>query len=844
MKRLCRVGSMVCAVWLTACSDEISGVRTPQANEEAGVGARSVELVRDDHGIMHVYGSDDEAVFHGQGYAVATDRLFQIELMRRQAFGTQAELLGEKSLEGDIASRALNFAALGKADLERLRTDHPELVPLAQAWADGINARLKEIESGQISRPYGFGSEELDFVPEPWLIEHVFAVGKLLTFGMSSSFESEILASALRKLGPQFYAAVPLAQPTYDAFTMRDYAGFKRATVRGQPAAKRTQKLPKGVRYKHRFLFGRPQSNNWAVSGALTDTGRPLLAGDPHQPLDSPTRFWPVHLNSKDAGGSYDVIGFAFAGVPGVQLGHNDRVGWTATTNFADVMDLFEVTVDDQGTLKLADESHAVVERKEVFSVRGEDGKLSKQTVTLRDVPGQGVLLPDEMLPVPVPLLVDDTQSNAILMKWTGFSPSSEFAAYAQMGKARDLDEWQKGVDSIEVGAVNLVAADAAHILYHVHANVPDRGDPSKLPMPWRVIPGQFAPALWGNGFLGAEHLPGVRDPEVGFVGTANNDPWGFTADGDTSNDAFYYGNFYARGFRAQRIRTLLTDHADSGKKVTRADMEEMQRDVYSGMADTLVPRLVSALEAQQASVDAPFKADAEVAAAVAALEVWDRRFTRDSGAAVLFLATEWFGVKNAFADKLGAQLFDPIASADPPYLLGMLRNTVELRYESAESMMPGGRDLFLLGALRAAIDWAKQRFGSADVSRFKLADVHVAEFDNKYGGKFDGGLVPVNGSADTVNVSAAPFFEGGVPRSMFVAEDGSLYRMVVGFGEDGVPEATLNFARGTSEDPTSPHFDDRQGDWTEVEYQPLAFRKADVLAHEESRTVLTLPSR
>ncbi len=842
--RVVTICVLLCLSAATACSNIGEPKVTLDAGVDAGQKLRTVELVRDRLGVMHVYGSDDQAALYGQGYALATDRLFQIELTRRQALGQQAEVLGEKAFDSDVASRALNFAKLGVLDLTLARANDSESVDLAQAWVEGVNARIAEVESGQVPKPYGLSPKELDLLPEPWTLEHVFAVGKMLTFGMSSSLEYEILASALRKLGADFYNQVPISQPTYDVFPMVDYKAGQKANPRTQPKTRAPSRLPQGMTYKHRFFFGRPQSNNWAVAGSLTDTATPFVCGDPHQPLDSPPRFWPVHLNSKDAGGSLDVVGFAFAGTPGVQLGHTAGVAWTATTNHADVMDLFEVQVVDATSIEIGEASFPIRQRKEAISVRAEDGKVAKRTVTFRDVPNQGILLPEEMLPVPTLFLVDNPKSDAILLKWTGFSASSEFAAYANMAKANNVDEWERAVDELDVGAVNLVAADKEHIVYHVHADVPDRGSPSALPMPWRVLPVEHAPALWGNGLLGADRLPHLKDPQGGLLSTANNDPWGFTADGDTSNDAFYYGNFYARGFRAHRINKRLSELVASGHKLTREHMHELQRDVFSSMAETMIPKLIEALAATEGTPElVELQGDADLINAVNALSAWDKRFTRDSGAAVMFLALEWYAVRDAFADKLGAQLFDPIASADPPYLLGMLRNTLELRYVGAEGLMLGGRDAFLLRSLRAATGWIRQRFGSLDVSTFKLSDVHAAQFDNRYGKRFDGGLTAVHGSADTVNVSAAAFFENGVPRSMFVSGDGALYRMVVGFGADGVPEATINFARGTSEDPDSSHFADQQESWADVTYQKLPFRKQDVEAAAESRRMLTIPN-
>jgi acyl-homoserine lactone acylase PvdQ len=147
---------------------------------------------------------------------------------------------------------------------------------------------------------------------------------------------------------------------------------------------------------------------------------------------------------------------------------------------------------------------------------------------------------------------------------------------------------------------------------------------------------------------------------------------------------------------------------------------------------------------------------------------------------------------------------------------------------------------LLLVAALDDASEWIKTQFGSVDAA-FKLRDVHGALFGTDYPGQWTVAPIAVSGGADTINVSSAAFFDGSKPRSSFTSKAMSLYRMVVGFGDDGVPEATLNFARGNSAEPDSPHFDDQNQPWADVVYQKLAFRRTEVDARQSVR--FTVPA-
>jgi penicillin G amidase len=162
---------------LTGCSTE-DGVNPVTKAERFP--AKDVELIVDQLGITHVYADSDADAFYGAGYSMARDRLFHMELTRRQALGRKAEIFGEVAKKGDIGARSFGFARLGAADAKRLREERPDEARLLDAWIAGVNQRIEEVKSGEAPRPYGLRETELDFVPEPWTVEHSLAIGKIL----------------------------------------------------------------------------------------------------------------------------------------------------------------------------------------------------------------------------------------------------------------------------------------------------------------------------------------------------------------------------------------------------------------------------------------------------------------------------------------------------------------------------------------------------------------------------------------------------------------------------------------------------------------------------------------
>ena len=803
-----------------------------------------VDLVVDELGITHVYAKSDADAFFGAGYAMARDRLFHMELMRRRAAGTRAELVGAKVLDDDVMARTMNFTKLGKADEARVRAEYPEQAALFDAWTAGVNLRIAEVRSGVAPRPFGMRESELDFLPEPWGPHEAFAIGKLLAFGMSNNLDRDILATAVARLAPETAAKLPVLMPTFDVFPTAPEGGGGNVSPAPGPFGPPPPPKADAAAFPSHYepIMRETGSNNWALAGAHTDNGKPFVCGDPHQSLTSPSRFWAFHMNSAEAGGTLDVVGFSFVGTPTVQLGHNMHIGWTATTNFADVMDLWDVQPDATfETVSLGGTTVPLVKRDEVLRVIEPGAKagtfVDEVTIEIAEVPGYGVILPDEMLPITRSLLAD----GRLLFNWTGFEPTLEAVAYLEIDRAKNIDEFEAAARILDVGAANFVAADAKEIDLFVHAKIPDRGDPSARPMPWRTITDPEDPAsYWTRGVLPESKMPRRRAPPEGYLLTANTDPFGFTQDGVVENDPYYYGAFYANGFRGHRIEQAIEALVASGTKVDRAAMEEMQRDVRSPLADTIVPLLQEALASVETDPAlALYKDRADLLAYGAKLSAWDHTMRRDEAEPLLFNALVWFAARRTFEKPMTSALFGAIHEASPPFFLGLLRNVLTNRFADASYFAPEGPRVLLLASLDEASTWIQERFGSIDAD-FKLGDVQGALFQSDLpGSAWDTEPMVVDGAADTINVAPTRFFDGGEPAAYYEATEMSLYRMVVGFGADGVPEATVNFGRGTSAEPDSPHYDDQDEAWSKVTYTTLPFRRAEVEARQESRATL-----
>jgi len=816
-------------------------------------GTARVEIIIDDNGIPHIYGRTDEDAFYGAAYQMAVDRLFHMETTRRRAQGRLAEVLGEDGVEDDEVSRVFDFAGWGAQHSVKMMDEAPELYALLTAWTDGVNARIAEISAGDAPLPHGFGPDEFDFLPEPWTVQDVLAVATMTGFGNDLTFDAEIFVSIAFKLAGESLNKISIYQPARDTFTTNFDGSEAPLPPPGVslPEPKGTATPPKVTHVEfdkddlettlHTLeLLGRLRvgmgSNNWAVSGEHTASGRPILAGDPHLDWDIPGIFYAQHINSLDQDGTFDSAGFSFVGTPGISVGHTRGVVWTPTTAFADTMDVWAVQRPDAGAeVIVAGEARAVDTQEAIIIVRGPGdavGEGSARSVLVETVEGGGVIVPAKLVPIPV-----GDEGDVLMMNWAGFVPAS-FEHLLDFNVVDNVDDYEAAVSTFG-GNFNFVSADANGISHALGTKVPVRTVVPESP-PWMVMDGDIAETLWTDAYLPPEQLPGSRGGSRGFVSTANNDPFAFSQDGRLDNDPWYFGAYFAPGWRADRIESTLYEMTEEGG-ITVEDMQALQADTHSGISDDLLPILAEAIaEVGTDKTLTEFEGNADLEMLATMLADWDRSYRVDDPEGLVFFAYQHFVTKRVIGDEF-LLLFEQAMELQAVFIMKIAANVLRGAFPEGDDLLQEGRNWIALAALADTAAYLEAHFGSVDPSNYKMSDVKFTHFSGSTGRGISRGKFATPGSDDTVNVAAGhPFFApNGEIHDELLSKHGSIFRHVTTFAEDGTPEMFFNMPLGNSAEPDSPHYMDLNDDWLNTNYRKFWYTRAEVEAHEESRYTL-----
>jgi penicillin G amidase len=430
---------------------------------------------RDGQGVPHVEAGSLPDAFRAQGYAVAQDRLWQMDLMRRRARGELAEAFGALALKVDREARTLGLARAAEGSLAKLP---PDTRAFFEAYAEGVNAYMAEG-----SRPLEF--RLLNYAPRPWTVLDSLAVGKLLAYDLARGWETE--AEQLRYEGLPAELRALLFPDHFPDDHMLFSTDGAREGVGGGGAAE--------------SALG---SNNWVVAGQRTATGLPLLANDPHLQLGVPSIWAVVHLQAP----GLDVAGVALPGVPGVLIGRTPRVAWGCTNVNDDSADLYVVEPDpsrpDHYRGPAGPEPFRLVEER----IRVRDGTFASswhEVVHTVRLTRQGPIVE-----------VDD---RPFALRWSALEPRDDSSAFLQLDLARDLQDFHRALARFPGPGQNFVYADAdGHVAWVSAGLLPLRraGDGSR---PYAAA----SPDGDWLGYVPYEELPAVVDPAEGVIVTANN---------------------------------------------------------------------------------------------------------------------------------------------------------------------------------------------------------------------------------------------------------------------------------------------------------------------------------
>jgi penicillin amidase len=740
---------------------------------------RPARVVRDSNGIAHIFAKNDHDVFFLQGYVHASDRLFQMDLSRREASGTRAELLGPDFLNDDVETRTIGIRRAAERS-QAVLSDEAEAV--LQAYSDGVNAWV-----ASHPLPPEYADIEVTHF-EPWTPLDSGTLGLAIAFSLS--FDIDIF----RTLDYQGYLAageaggfdgdalfrdVNRVQPFSDAATVPDATGSAAALGTSAPdagnvaaatalpqydpavseAARRYYDRVKDVDFFQR-LRQRPNdtgSNEWGVAASHAEGRGSLMANDPHLSLNTPSTFYPIGLHSRDM----DVVGSGFAGAPLVILGRNRDIAWGATTNPMDVTDSYEeLVVDDPSSpsglsTTFQGQLEHVVAIPEVFKAN-DPGNGTNDDVTVvppgTDVGSDLGPLPDRTLIVPRrnngPMLIR-FGSLGLSIQFTGFSPVRLLDTFLIWNKAKNLDDFEEGLQYFDVGSQNWAYHDReGNLAYFTSAENPLREDleagavngappffirngqggnewlPVTSPQPGQAVPYEILPAA---------EMPHVVNPPAGFFVNANNDPAGTTLDNDPLNQfrptgGIYYLNPGYDGFRAGRITEAIREQLAADGKISFAEMQAIQADVKLIDAEVFVPHVTQALTNAQASATpelAALAADPQVTEAVRRFAGWD--FSTPTGIPEGYDASDAHGVLSApspdeVTASIAATLYSVwrgqflrstvdstlaplgVSTPDADTALSLLRYQLE-NYDTTQGVGEAGLDFFGGGAVADAAE-------------------------------------------------------------------------------------------------------------------------------------------
>lgn len=616
-RRLVRTGLAAVAVLvvlaLVAGAAAVWAVRRafPEHDGELALPGLSapVTVYRDAYGIPQIYAETVEDLFRAQGFVHAQDRFWEMDLRRHITSGRLAEWFGESEVDTDRFLRTLGWRRVAA---EEWREVSPQAARYLFAYAEGVNAWIDETSGPAATwrkalQYQVLGLRNPGYEVEPWSPVDTLAWLKAMAWDLRTNLVDEterarLLAAGLTR--PEVEALFPeYPHQEHDPIVTGDGEGGGRG---GGRAARPSTPAPAGV-----------GSNSWVVSGEQTATGAPILVNDPHLGVSMPGIWYQVGLHCACG---YRVSGFSFSGVPGVVIGHNDRIAWGFTNLGADVTDLYLERVEGD-RYQVDGQWHELETRPERIEVAGGEDVLVEVRATrhgplLSDVDARLRELAADRAVITETGGDPDTGGYAVSLAWTALRPGNTIEALFVLNQARDWGDFREAASRFDVPAQNLTYADVdGNIGYQAPGLMPVRGAGDGT---WPA-PG-WDPAYDWDGWIPFEELPSAFNPPDGTIVTANQAVTGTRYPHLLTRDWSY-------GYRSDRIHELL---AAAPAPLTVSDMERMLSDGADGFAPTLVPALLAA-------PSLPRSRDEQ--AAVDLLRDWDFRQPEDSAAAAYYQA-------------------------------------------------------------------------------------------------------------------------------------------------------------------------------------------------------------
>ncbi len=641
-----------------------------------------VKVIRDERGVPHIYASNEHDLYYMTGYITAQERLWQMDMVRHATQGRLSELFKRDMTETDHFLRALGMSEKSQLVLEK---EDPVVLEALEAYTDGVNRWIEE--TGRKLPPE---FRVLGYQPEPWtLIDIANIIGFIGWDLASSNLSDEINNYRLgRKLGPEKASELISDWNHVDEVV---FPGFELEEETVEEALKAVGSLKEMEELGIVSLSG---SNNWAVSGSRSETGKPILSNDMHLGLNVPGFWMQVH---QVVPGRINVTGVLFPGEPFIVAGHNERIAWGLTNLSVDDIDLFVETVDSTGNNYLYNGEWLPFRTREEIIKISDD---SSQTRTIRYTHHGPVISGMRG--------IDD---EVLTMCWSGYDYSDEIRAVYMLNMAGSWDEFRTALSHFRSISQNFAYADVdGNIGLQTGGGIPVRKGTGLLPRR-----GDTDEYEW-KGYVPFELLPSSFNPDNGFVSSANQR----TVTGDYP---FYISGEFSMPYRILRIREMAAEKDILGID----DFKRMITDNHSAYAAMMTPVILKASETISDPGDG-------VKAALGELEGWDYAMDGSLIAPTLFEFIRIELARHIMSDELGELYGSRNGRQHDFYIYRMINEGPDGWVDNTETAEVETMDQIIALSIISAVDTLTARYGEFG-ERWQWGNIHTLTLEHPMGG-------------------------------------------------------------------------------------------------------------
>lgn len=765
----------------------------------AGLSA-SVEVLRDERGVPTIYADTLDDLMFAQGYVHAQDRFYEMDVRRHITAGRLSEMFGASQVATDSFLRTMGWRRVADQEIALLSDTSLQIL---DAYANGVNAYLADRPAADVSLEYSvLGLINPSYEIEPWAPADSVAWLKALAWDLRGNMSDEIYRTVMaqsvgRDRTEELFPPYPFErnQPIVvsgDKPIEIAPASFRPESIPAEalPALEEVLLANAGLQQWLAPNARGVGSNSWAVHGDLTESGKPLLANDPHLAPAMPSLWYQAQLRCRtlSAECNYDVGGWTMAGLPGIFIGHTSTFAWGFTNTGPDVTDLVLQKVEGDSYI-VDGEPVPMTVRTEEIKVAGGD----PVTITVRET-ADGPIISGVLEDPDVYAVVGD--GYEVSLRWTALTPRPTFDAMYLLNSATNLDDFREAASYLDVPAQNLLYAGTdGTIAYQMPGKVPIRsGYDGKWP-----VPGWESKYAW-TGYIPFDDLPSAVNPDEGWIVAANQAVIG-------PEYEYFITDDWAYGARSQRIVNLLNEQIATGKPFTVETMQQMQMDSHNELAAFLVPRLN------------------ETGAANGALRLfdgWNYAQTVDSSAAAYFNAIWRQMVQRMFNSHIDTELTTTIG--DDQFwevIYGLWDDPANEWWDDPSTPEIEDRDALMAGAVNAAAAELSQLQG-ADPNGWNWGGLHTLLLQNGTLGA--SGVAPIEalfnrGPIEVPGGTAAVNANGWIPSEGYEVYWVASMRQVVDLAD--MDNSTWVNLTGNSGHAFAPTYEDQVEAWRTGEQFP-----------------------